>query len=103
MAETGVKFDPDQHQAMMLEPSTTAEAGSVLRVLQKGYRLNDRLVRPAMVVVARAPDLVIASWCGKHVRTERIAARPAFQKAVSWPDESGGGYEEVGLSAQKVG
>ena len=56
VAETGVKFDPDQHQAMMLEPSTTAEAGSVLRVLQKGYRLNERLVRPAMVVVARAPD-----------------------------------------------
>jgi glutathione S-transferase len=33
---------------------------------------------------------------------QRIAARPAFQKAVSWPDESGGGYEEVGLKSQPV-
>ena len=56
VAETGVRFDPEQHQAMMMEPSTTAEVGSVLRVLQKGYRLNDRLVRPAMVVVAKAPE-----------------------------------------------
>ena len=31
---------------------------------------------------------------------QRIAARPAFQKAVSWPDEGGGGYEEVGLGAK---
>ena len=56
VAEVGVRFDPEQHQAMMMEPSASAEAGSVLRVLQKGYRLNDRLVRPAMVVVAKAPD-----------------------------------------------
>jgi len=34
---------------------------------------------------------------------EAIAARPGFQKAVSWPDESGGGYEEVGLKTQQVG
>jgi len=34
---------------------------------------------------------------------ERIAARPAFRVAVSWPDESGGGYEEVGLRSQAVG
>ena len=56
IATTGVRFDPEQHQAMMMEPSADAEAGTVLRVLQKGYRLNERLVRPAMVVVARAPD-----------------------------------------------
>ena len=54
--EAGVRFDPDQHQAMMLEPSVEVEAGAVLRVLQKGYRMSDRLVRPAMVVVAKAPD-----------------------------------------------
>ena len=53
---TGVKFDPEQHQAMMMEPSASAEAGTVLKVLQKGYRLADRLVRPAMVVVAKAPE-----------------------------------------------
>ena len=54
--EAGVRFDPEQHQAMMMEPSLEAEAGTVLRVLQKGYRMSERLVRPAMVVVAKAPD-----------------------------------------------
>lgn len=52
----GVRFDPAQHQAMMAEPSTVAEAGTVLRVMQKGYLLHDRLIRPALVVVAKAPD-----------------------------------------------
>ncbi len=56
IGEAGVKFDPEQHQAMMMEPSTSVDAGAVLRVLQKGYRLNERLVRPAMVVVAKAPE-----------------------------------------------
>ena len=56
IGETGVRFDPEQHQAMMMEPSHEAEAGTVLRVLQKGYRMSERLVRPAMVVVAKAPD-----------------------------------------------
>jgi glutathione S-transferase/GST-like protein len=35
-----------------------------------------------------------------HDWYERISARPAFVTAVSWPDESGGGYEEVGLSTK---
>lgn len=56
ISEAGVKFDPEQHQAMMMEPTTSVESGAVLRVLQKGYRLNERLVRPAMVVVAKAPE-----------------------------------------------
>lgn len=52
----GARFDPAHHQAMMMEPSTVAEPGTVLRVLQRGYLLHDRLIRPAMVVVAKAPD-----------------------------------------------
>ena len=40
----------------MMEASTSAEPGSVLRVLQKGYALHDRVVRPAMVIVAKAPE-----------------------------------------------
>ncbi len=48
------RFDPEQHQAVMAEPSETVEPGTVLRVLQKGYALNDRLIRPAMVIVAKA-------------------------------------------------
>ena len=52
----GEAFDPERHQAMSMQPSQTAEPGTVLTVFQKGYLLNDRLVRPALVVVAKAPD-----------------------------------------------
>ncbi len=52
----GTRFDPAQHQAMMMETSTLAEPGTVLRVLQQGYCLHERLIRPAMVIVAKAPE-----------------------------------------------
>lgn len=50
----GQKFNPDVHQAMAMEPSATAEPNTVVKVFQKGYVLNDRLLRPAMVVIAQA-------------------------------------------------
>ena len=50
----GESFDPEFHQAMMMEESVEVEAGKILRVMQKGYLLNDRLIRPAMVVVAKS-------------------------------------------------
>ena len=49
----GEKFNPELHQAMSMQEAD-AEPGSVLTVVQKGYQLNDRLVRPAMVIVAKA-------------------------------------------------
>ena len=49
----GEPFDPEFQQAMTLQESDTAESGTVLTVVQKGYLLNDRLVRPAMVIVAK--------------------------------------------------
>ncbi len=48
----GEMFDPEFHQAMMTEPSSDVEKGTVTKVMQRGYLLNDRLVRPALVVVA---------------------------------------------------
>jgi molecular chaperone GrpE len=48
----GEPFDPNLHEAMTMQPSATAEPGSVLTVFQKGYTLNGRLLRPARVVVA---------------------------------------------------
>jgi molecular chaperone GrpE len=48
----GQPFDPEFHEAMTMQPSDDAEPGSVLTVIQKGYSLNGRLLRPAMVVVA---------------------------------------------------
>ena len=49
----GEPFDPELHQAMSLIESPDAEPGSVIQVVQKGYTLNDRLVRAAMVLVAK--------------------------------------------------
>jgi len=51
----GEPFDPQLHEAMTVQPSATAEPGSVLNVVQKGYRLNGRLLRPARVIVAGEP------------------------------------------------
>lgn len=48
----GEAFDPELHEAISMQPSDHAEPGSVLVVVQKGYSLNGRLLRPAMVVVA---------------------------------------------------
>ncbi|MGB5625254.1 MAG: nucleotide exchange factor GrpE [Woeseiaceae bacterium] len=48
----GEPFDPELHEAISVQPSDTVEPGTVLNVFQKGYVLNGRLLRPAMVVVA---------------------------------------------------
>ena len=49
----GEKFNPEKHQAISTQEAAGAEAGTILSVMQKGYELNGRLVRPAMVVVAK--------------------------------------------------
>ncbi len=49
----GEKFNPDLHQAMAMQPSDEYEEGHVSAVMQKGYTLNGRLVRPAMVMVVK--------------------------------------------------
>lgn len=51
----GQPFNPDHHQAMTMVESADVPANHVLNVMQKGYLLHERLLRPAMVVVARAP------------------------------------------------
>lgn len=48
-------FNPEFHQAMSMQETADAEPNTVLAVMQKGYVLNERLVRPAMVVVSKAP------------------------------------------------
>ncbi len=51
----GQPFDPEFHQAMSMVPSSDVEPNTVITVIQKGYTLKGRLVRPAMVMVAQAP------------------------------------------------
>jgi len=52
----GQKLDPNRHQAMVELPSSDAEPGTVIQEMQAGYMIKDRLLRPALVGVAKAPD-----------------------------------------------
>jgi molecular chaperone GrpE len=52
--EIGERFDPNFHEAMFEVPNTGKPGGSVVQVVQPGYRMHDRLLRPAMVGVAKA-------------------------------------------------
>ncbi len=49
----GEKFNPEQHEAVSMQEVEGSESGTVVTVMQKGYELNGRLVRPAMVLVAK--------------------------------------------------
>ncbi|MGC8344025.1 nucleotide exchange factor GrpE [Pantoea ananatis] len=54
VGETGVPFNPEVHQAMSMMESEDIEPNHVMMVMQRGYTLNGRLLRPAMVAVAKA-------------------------------------------------
>ena len=51
--QKGDKFNPDQHEAVTMQEVDDADSGTVITTLQKGYELNGRLIRPAMVIVAK--------------------------------------------------
>jgi len=55
VAAMGMPLDPNEHQAMIEIPTADAEPGTVVQEMQAGYRIKDRLLRPAMVGVARKP------------------------------------------------
>ncbi|MGE4322463.1 MAG: nucleotide exchange factor GrpE [Sphingobium sp.] len=52
----GQPLDPNKHQAMMEVPTADAEPGTIMLEMQAGYMIKDRLLRPAMVSVAKKPD-----------------------------------------------
>lgn len=56
IASMGLPLDPNQHQAMVEIPSADAEPGTVIQEMQAGYMIKDRLLRPAMVAVAKKPE-----------------------------------------------
>ncbi|MGC4252151.1 MAG: nucleotide exchange factor GrpE [Sphingobium sp.] len=56
LESVGQPLDPNKHQAMMEVPSADAEPGTVLVEMQAGYTIKDRLLRPALVSVAKKPD-----------------------------------------------
>ena len=55
VAAMGLPLDPNQHQAMLEVPTDEAEPGTVVQEMQSGYMIKDRLLRPAMVAVAKKP------------------------------------------------
>ena len=56
IAAKGLPLDPNQHQAMLEIPTDDAAPGTVVQEMQAGYMIKDRLLRPAMVAVAKKPD-----------------------------------------------
>jgi molecular chaperone GrpE len=56
ISSIGEKLDPHRHQAMMEIPTENAEPGTIVDEMQAGYMLKDRLLRPALVGVAKSPD-----------------------------------------------
>ncbi len=56
IAAMGLPLDPNQHQAMVEIPSADAEPGTIVTEMQAGYMIRDRLLRPALVGVAKKPD-----------------------------------------------
>ena len=56
IAAMGLPLDPNQHQAMLEVPSADVEPGTIVQEMQSGWMIKDRLLRPAMVGVAKKPD-----------------------------------------------
>jgi len=56
IVSVGEALDPNRHQAMLEIPSADAAPGTVIQEIQSGYMIKDRLLRPALVGVAKAPD-----------------------------------------------
>jgi molecular chaperone GrpE len=55
----GQPFNPEKHQAMSMQENAELPPNTVLAVMQKGYEINGRLLRPAMVLVTRAPESAV--------------------------------------------
>jgi molecular chaperone GrpE len=87
----GEKFDPHLHQAVMEQPATDVAAGGVITVLQAGYELMGRLVRPAMVAVAAKGSTGPST--GSATGEPSAAANP-YADAGSDGDNSGGSFDQ---------
>jgi molecular chaperone GrpE len=77
LAPEGEKFDPNFHQAMFEVPNEDVPAGTVVQVVQPGYSIGERVLRPAMVGVSRG---------GPHKAAEAGASRPAAAPAEAEKD-----------------
>ena len=75
----GEKFDPNLHQAMFEVPDATVPAGSVVQVVQPGYMIGERVLRPALVGVSKGgPKAAPASPTNDNAKTRRELRNPAI-------------------------
>ena len=66
----GQKLDPNLHQAMLQIDDDEVEPGTIVQVIQIGYTIHDRLLRPALVAVAKATETEVPAETGQHIDTE---------------------------------
>ncbi len=88
----GDKFDPHLHQAVTEQPSTEVAAGGVVAVLQAGYELMGRLVRPAMVAVAAKGSTGPST--GPAAGEQPAGAANPYAGAAADGDNSGGSFDQ---------
>jgi molecular chaperone GrpE len=93
----GEAFDYDRHQAMFEVDDPTQPAGTVVQVVQPGYLLNDRLLRPAMVAVAKGGPKPANESVAAPIANEDLAARPAPAKDGN---DAGGAGGNNGASSE---
>ena len=89
----GEKFDPHQHQAMAEQPGPDVTPGSVLELMQPGYELLGRLVRPAMVVVAAKGPSAAAEASPESGKANGAANPYGEATAEGAEDEAGGAVD----------
>jgi molecular chaperone GrpE len=87
----GEKFDPHLHQAMMEQPAEDVAPGAVIQVMQSGYELMGRIVRPAMVVVAAKGSGARAAAPGATVQEEGGQSAAGGYAAAG--DDAGGSID----------
>jgi molecular chaperone GrpE len=73
IAAKGQPFDPDLHDALAMQPSADVEPGIVIEETRAGYKLKDRVIRPAQVIVSRAPDDAAPADGGESAGEEQPA------------------------------
>ena len=88
--ETGERFDHNRHQAMFEVPTDELAPGAVAQVVQDGYVIHDRLLRPALVGVARKPPEEPAPEAGPEAGEAAEEAAEAPEDAAEPPEENGG-------------
>jgi molecular chaperone GrpE len=86
ISSLGEKFDPNKHEAIEAVVSDEAEEGQILEEFQPGYMLNERVIRPAMVKVAKKPEPAAEQ------AQEKYEEQPEQQEAVEQPAEE---FEEA--------